>query len=483
MNIFHFSAECAPIVKVGGLADVVGSLPQALKHDGNDVRVVMPHHGVIVDSQHEIKPLAGFTMQWNGAPTRVQIASTEKYGFTIYLLRAFPYFQPNEQFIYHADQGIDVGRYLFFSMAALVWVRRLCEDEGISPHILHTHDWHVGTLPYLLRRVFSSDLALHRAAVVQSIHNVKYQGYGVGWHIKRAGLPPIDHPLLHSMGLADNCLAIGLTYTTVISTVSPRYAQEIVYEGMDYGLAGLLHTRQSQFIGIVNGIDTLTWDPTTSQHIQQQFSSLTLHQRQLNKTALQRELGLPERLDVPLIGMVSRLTEQKGIDIALPAIGDLLNTQDVQFVLLGTGAYHYEAGFRQMGEYFPDRASINLTFSVPLSERIYAGIDVFVMPSHFEPCGIGQMLAMRYGAIPVVRATGGLVDTVTPDVGFHFRDYHPSALDDALNRALNIYRNNKDVWLARQKRAMLTDLSWAQSANRYIDLYQRAIDVHQQYTI
>lgn len=483
MNVFHFSAECDPFVKAGGLSDVVGTLPRTFTEMGHNAVAVIPHHGRIDDNEHEIRTCDSFTMLWNGDQTRVSVACTEKYGFPVYFLRAYPYFQPNEKFIYHDDTGIDVGRYLFFCMAGLVWLRRHCEQEGIQPHVLHAHDWHTGTLPFLLRRVFGEDPTLRQAASVHSIHNIKYQGHGIGWHLQRAGLPPVDNPLLHSMGLNDNCMAIGLAYATVISTVSPRYADELLYEGMDYGLAGLLHTRQTQFVGILNGIDTNEWNPAESKALSQAYATATLEQRAKNKAALQEELGLPVRPDVPLLGMVTRLTDQKGIDIALPALGDLLNIQDVQFVLLGTGAYHLETGFWQMGQYFPDKASINLYFDVALSERIYAGIDMFVMPSQFEPCGIGQMLAMRYGAIPVVREVGGLVNTVHPSVGFLFRDYHPGALDHALNRALNIYRNNKAVWQARQKRAMQTDLSWGRSADEYINLYQRAIDVHRLYAV
>jgi len=481
LNVFHFSAECVPFAKVGGLADVVGSLPAVLNRMGHDARVVMPHHGTIDNEKHGIKRLDTFDMQWNGETVQVEIAYTNHDGVPVYLIRGFPFFQRNESFVYSHDEGIDVGRFLFFSMAGLQLVRRLAGAEEIEVDAIHAHDWHTGMVPFLLRRVLQHDPVLRGVPTVFSIHNMQYQGYSIEWHLDRSGLRHVDHPLLRAMGVYDNCLAVGLAYSTMLSTVSPHYADEIVNEGGGYGLSDFLHTRQKNFRGILNGIDTHRWNPATSKSLAKNYDVDSIGDRAENKAALQKRLGLPQRPDVPMLGVISRLSDQKGIDIMLPALGDLLNSEDVQLVVLGTGPYHYETGFRQMGDYFPEKASINLSFHEGLAEQIYAGIDIFVMPSLFEPCGLGQMLAMRYGAIPVVRAVGGLVDTVDPETGFLFRDYHPGALSYALSRAISLYRQNKKVWAARMKRAMKKDFSWERSAGEYIELYQSAKELHLSY--
>ncbi len=481
MNVLFIAAECAPFVKVGGLGDVVGALPNALSRLGHSVRVIVPHHGVVEDAYFEIKLVDTFPMLWNEGTVRVEVSGVARDGVQYYFVRGWPFFSGHEKFIYHFDEGIDVGRFLFLSAAALQWVKRLAASEGWKPDVYHVHDWHTGLVPYLLTQVYYDDPVLGSAASLFSIHNLRYQGWGIGWHLKRAGLPPVDHVLLHAVNRTDNALAVGLAYSTMLSTVSPRYAQEIVAPEGGYGLDGLLHARLMRLVGILNGIDTRRWDPASSENIPQRFDARSLDRRVRNKLELQAELGLPQRADVPLLGTVTRLVEQKGPAIMAPMVRHLLSSADVQFVLLGTGHYQYENDAWWIGHDFPGKAAIRLNFDEALSERIYAGCDLFLMPSLFEPCGIGQMIAMRYGALPVVRAVGGLIDTVRPDVGFLFADFHPSALGWAVERALDVYRNEPEEWRARQQRAMALDFSWEGSARRYVDLYEQTMAVRRSY--
>ncbi|MBN1426912.1 MAG: glycogen synthase [Anaerolineae bacterium] len=481
MNILFVAAECAPFVKVGGLGDVVGSLPPALARLGHAVRVFLPHYGQINDERFGIRRYDEFKMAWNEGIANVQIARIEREGVSFYFIRGWPFFAPHEKFVYSADEGIDVGRFLFFSMASLELVRHLSESEGWRPDVYHANDWHTAAVPFLLERVYATDRILGKASTLLSIHNMQYQGWGVGWHLARAGLPEVNHPLLRVMDKTENLMAIGLTYSTMLSTVSPRYAQEIATPEGGYGLDGLLHARLLHLKGILNGIDTEQWNPATSRQIAAPYDAGSLSSRSENKQALQSEMGLPVRANIPLIGAVMRLVDQKGPEIMFPAVRWTLEGNDAQFVLLGAGAPHYEHAAAQLQQDFPGKVAVQLGFDEPLSERIYAGSDVFLMPSLFEPCGLGQMIAMRYGALPLVRDVGGLADTVDDQTGFLFKDYQPGALHFVLGQALEMYHRNRQGWQIRQQHAMQRDFSWQRSATSYLDLYRQTIELRQAY--
>jgi len=481
VNILFIAAECAPFVKVGGLGDVVGALPTAIHDLGHSVRVFLPHYGAIDDEHFGVENCQSFPMRWNDADVAVEVACVEKDGVPHYLLRGWPIFAAEHPAIYHLDEGMDVGRFLFFSAASLAFVKELVRDEGWKPDIYHVHDWHTAYVPYLLQAIYDKDTVLGKSPTLFSIHNMRYQGWGLGWHLDRAGIPPVDHPLLQAMGRTDNSLAIGLAYSTMLNTVSPTYAEEITTDLGGFGLDGLLHARLSRLVGVLNGIDTDRWSPSNSVDLIQPFDVKTLDRRVRNKTGLQAELGLPLRTDVPMIGAIMRLVEQKGADILFPAVRQLLAERDVQFVLLGSGQYDYETMAWWLGHDFPDRVAIRLAFDEKLAERIYASSEVFAMPSVFEPCGIGQMIAMRYGSLPVVRAVGGLIDTVKPDVGFLFSEMDVGALRRTLIEALDLYHLNPDEWQNRQKRAMALDYSWRRSAERYVDLYEETIALRKRY--
>ncbi|NDJ53843.1 MAG: glycogen synthase [Chloroflexi bacterium] len=481
MNILFIAAEAAPFVKVGGLADVVGSLPASLLRLGHNPRVIIPHHGTIDDVKHGIEPLESFDIPWMGGTAQVEVSVVRQDDVPIYFLRAWPYFQPDQKFVYDHDDGMNIGRFLFFCFAALHYAAKLAEEDDWRLDIAHIHDWHTALVAYLLARVFSDHPVLGRVPSILTIHNMRYQGWGVGWHLSNAGLPPVDHGLLNAMDRANNTLAIGLAYSTMITTVSPRYAQEILEPEGGYGLDSLLHARLSRLVGILNGIDVQRWDPEHSAGVPTHFTADQVAHRRENKLALQREVGLPQKPDVPVIGTVMRLVDQKGPNLIPHAVRYMLSVDDVQFVLLGTGHWHYENEMWWIGHDFPEKASINLNFNEGLAEKIYAGVDMFLMPSLFEPCGIGQMIAMRYGAIPIVREVGGLADTVTPDIGFLFRNFDSGGLGWAMGQALEVYWNNPQGWQARQRRAMRADFSWEASAERYIDVYERAVGLKQTY--
>ena len=382
MNILFIAAECAPYVKVGGLGDVVGTLPLALQKLRHSVRVVVPHYGSIDDEAHGIRPFDEFSFRWNGSLTRTEVSTTERDGVAFYFIRGWPYFANN--IIYNNDEGIDIGRFLYLAAATFQLLLRLASRSHWRPDILHVHDWHTALVPYLLECQYRSNETLGRAATVFSIHNMQYQGWGCDWHLARAGLPPINHPLLAAMGIHNNSLAVGLAYSTALSTVSPTYAQEIATPAAGFGLDGLVHTRSARLTGVLNGIDVARWNPSTSTALAATYDSESLENRARNKHALQRELGLPTTPDVPLMGTVMRLVDQKGPPILFPAVREVLTSRPSQFVLLGAGQPQHEEAARQLQREFPNRVVARIGFDETLSEKVYGGIDVFLMPSMFS---------------------------------------------------------------------------------------------------
>jgi starch synthase len=481
MKIVFAAAECTPYIKVGGLADVVGTLPPILTKLGHPTTVIIPHHGPVKVAQQDIKKVSELEIAWMGSTTTLEISHVKKDDVDTYLIRGWPYISGHEDFVYHHNEGVNVGRFLFFCYAALEWVRELARSQDWKPDILHLNDWHTAMVPYLLKQVYANDPVLGKTATLFTIHNMQYQGWGLGWHLDQAGFPPVKNSLLHATNKVDCSLAVGLAYSTMLNTVSPQYAQEIINTDEAYGLDGLLQARQSRLSGILNGIDNDRWNPATSTVISAQYDASQLDKKIENKLALQAELDLPQRPEVPVFGTVMRLVDQKGPVIMLPAVHYMLAHSDVQFVLLGTGEDRYEQEAQKLNDLYPNKASINLVFDEGLAERMYAGLDACLIPSLFEPCGIVQMIAMRFGTLPIARAVGGLVDTVTSDNGFLFVEYHPGALGWAMGQALDVFANDPAAWRERQHNAMQRDFSWENSARQYVELYQRTVNVHQQY--
>ena len=367
----------------------------------------------------------------------------------------------------------DPFRFAFFARAALDLV---VAADGWRPDVVHAHDWHAAPAVLWLATAGNADPRYRGIPTVFTIHNLLHQGYAP-WAL-------LDYLGIVAPGLNEesygqvNLMARGIHHATKINTVSPTYAREIMTGDGGWGLDGLLRYRHYDVHGILNGIDTAIWDPSGDAHLARRFTAATVDDRIENKRALQRRAGLPQRDDVPLVAMVSRLDAQKGLDITGHVVHLLLNATagEAQFVVLGTGAGEWESMFTRLAEYHHDRMTAFLAYDADLAPLIYGGSDMFLMPSRFEPCGLGQMIAMRYGSVPVVRATGGLADTVHDGItGFTFTDYSVGDFWEAVARAIYIYRVDHANWRAMQQNGMTTDFSWSRSATGYVQLYEWAM--------
>lgn len=483
MNVLFVAAEAAPFAKTGGLGDVVGSLPKVLRQHGVDARVLIPQYGVIPWDKYGIQPLFNFKLPRRPGTSDVFISTTEYEGVPIYFLRAWPYFGDDTS-IYTTVEW-DIPRFIFFCQAALGTAWELGNRLNWFPDVFHVHDWHAALIPFLIHESRYHERWARTASMI-TIHNLGYQGWDAGGWLWEAGVPGRQQPDLVYQDKADNLFAIGLAYADALTTVSPRYADEIQYPRFGEGLEGIIRARQRDLFGILNGIDTARLDPKTDPALVQNYDADSLNKRIENKRALQKECGLEVRDDVPLIGIVSRLVEMKGMDLAVPAMRHLLASEDVQFVVLGTGKDTIEQELWLLGHHFHWKARAFITFDAALAQRIYAGSDLFLMPSRYEPCGIGQMVAMRYGALPVVRETGGLADTVENyddaaadyGTGFRFLWETPDAVLGTLRWAMYTFRHRREAWERMQDRAMRLDFSWDASAKTYIERYERALAKH-----
>lgn len=482
LNVLFISAEAVPFAKVGGMADVVGSLPAALKDIGVDARILMPGYGFIPHDKYQISHLFSFKMSIRDETADVHVYSTVYNGVPIYFLQSWPYFG-TEGSVY-TDWEWDVPRFIYFNQIALGTIWELVERFEWLPDICHINDWHTGLVPFLISEAAQYHERWARMGTLMSIHNMRYQGDHAGGFLFEAVIPGRHQPDLVYQDLTDNLMAIAMAYSDIVTTVSPRYAVEIQYPYMGFGLEGMVRTRLNDLAGILNGIDTNLWNPATDTKLEENFDPRTFEERRIaNKRALQRSLGLPEREDVLVIGLVSRLVWQKGLDILVPALREFLGENEVQFIGLGTGNPEYEQAMWQIGNDFNWQARMFVGFDATVAQHIYAGSDLFLMPSHFEPCGMGQMIASRYGALPLVRETGGLADTVQnydndegrDGTGFVFQWQESGAIVGTLRWALQTYHNRQAAWRRMQKRGMETDFSWQSSAKRYVELYDKAI--------
>ena len=481
MKVLLASAEAVPFAKVGGLADVVGSLPAALRAVGIDARVIIPGYGFISHVEYGIQPLFSFAFAHHQGSSQVALYACEHEGIPNYLLQSPPYFGLEDAVYSHWQW--DMARYVFFNQALMAALWQMGE-RGWFPDVIHLNDWHTSLLPFMLRQP-GLDAAWSSLATALSIHNIAYQGAHAGQFLNAAGISPRDGPQLAALGLADNILALGVRYSDMIATVSPRYATEIQRAFAGYELAPLIEARANDLRGILNGLDTDLWDPAADPHLISNYDAADfLAKRPPNKAHLQHVTGLPGEADAPVIGLVSRLAAQKGFDMALPALRQILGARPCQLVVLGSGESEIESGFGQLASDFPGQARAHFGFDEGLARQIYAGCDLFLMPSHFEPCGMGQMIAMRYGALPLVRETGGLADTVVnydngsaaAGSGFVFQWQEAEAVAGTLNWALDVYAGNQAAWRRMQKRGMETDFSWHKSAEAYRGLYMEAMD-------
>jgi starch synthase len=475
LKILFLSAEVAPFAKAGGLGDVGGSLPKALRALGHDVRVVMPaYQNIEVGAQngrYRLQTMPGHLNVPTGAGA-IQAGVFEGQlpgsDVPIYFIAERNLFYRPEYYGYSDDPY----RFAFYSRAALDLIYAL----DWRPDIVHAHDWHSAPAVTWLATTGQARAWYQGIPSLFTIHNLAHQGHSP-WAI-------LDYLGITSHGLAEepygmvNFMARGIYHATMLSTVSPTYAREIMTAAGGAHLDKLLRYRHFDLHGILNGLDYDTWNPLTDPHLAAPYDVDSLDERGQNRRALQARAGLPQREDVPIVAMVSRLDGQKGLDITGHTIHMLLNgyAGEAQFVVLGTGAPQYEEMFRNLATYHREKMTAFLTYSADLAPLLYAGSDIFIMPSLFEPCGLGQLIAMRYGSIPVVRATGGLADTVLDWVtGFTFHDYSSGAFWDALQRAVYVYSVDKRSWRMLQENGMKNDFSWRRSALGYQQLYQWSI--------
>jgi starch synthase len=484
LRILEVASEVAPFARTGGLGDVLGSLPKALAKLGHDVKVVMPRYGSIDDSTYRPTSTAlEFPVQVAGTPRvcsadrlRDQRAKTDYY-----FLGNEQYFGRKEFYLDPAtgrDFADNDERFVFFSRAVIELVKRL----GWNPHIVHAHDWQAAIIPAYLRTLYAGDSTFADTKSVLTIHNLGYQGLFPAKRFPLLGLP--ERMFYAMTGPFEffgkvNLLKGGIATADWITTVSERYAEEI-QSGSEFGcgLEGVLRERKARLTGILNGVDYLVWSPSRDRNIPFHYNPSNLSGKRQNKIELLRSAGLPMRNLAPLIGMVSRLTDQKGWDLVAEA-ADRLFTMNLQMVVLGDGEAKYRELLRELEKKYPDKVKAYFAFDDTLAHQIETAADMFLMPSRWEPCGLNQMYSLKYGTVPIVREVGGLADTIIPfdsvthdGNGFVFKEYTAEAMLDVVARAVSLFARRR-AWTRLMKAGMAADFSWEVSARKYADLFLR----------
>jgi starch synthase len=478
IKILSLSSEASPYAKTGGLADVAGSLPGALKRLGADVSVGLPFYRAVKESPFQKQmvfkglqiPVAGRTLLGN-----VQATETED-GVPVYFFEREDLFdRPN---LYRAAEGDyydNLERFAFFSRAALVFVKA----SGLPFDVIHCHDWQTGLVPAYLSTQFRTDPFFSFTATLFTIHNIGYQGLFPREKLSVCGLPPETY---HPEGIeywgAISLLKAGIVYSGAVTTVSPTYSREIQTSEFGMGMEGILRTRFATLHGILNGADYSVWNPAKDPRIAANYDSDHLTDKMVDKAVLLKETGLePALLERPVLGMISRLSHQKGCDLLISILDELARMK-VGLVILGEGEEQYENVLRDSAGRNPGTVAVKIGFDEALAHRIMAGADIFLVPSLYEPCGLTQMYALKYGTVPVVRATGGLEDTIEDfdprtktGNGFKFGAYESKAFLSAVQRAVDLW-TDRETWEILMRKGMAEDFSWDRSAERYLDLYQ-----------
>lgn len=476
MNILFLAAEADPLIKVGGLGDVAGSLPEALLNlskDGLsptalDVRMVIPFHPAIDASPYSPELVGELSLPNTAGVSTAEVYAIKVKGVPVYLIKS-NLFQPGMP-VYSIDTRQDGRKYVFFSLAAL----ELAHMLDWQPDIIHANDWHTAIAIYALAIRKKEDAFFDRTRTVLSVHNLPYMGKGSEEGLAFYNLPPSDDSRLPDWARYFP-LPMGLSVADKIVAVSPSYSQEILTPEFGCNLQDFLNLRSSAVTGILNGLDMNQWNPATDRWLAQKYIRQDVSLRAVNKKELQKTFGLPQDAKLPLLAIVSRMDQQKGIDLALAGLR-LAADRPWQAIILGTGDPTLEAAARQLEADLPDRVKAAIRFDSALSHLFYGGADVLLIPSRYEPCGLAQMIAMHYGSIPIARATGGLRDTIQDHqarrsgTGFLFQLAQAEAFAEALNRALDIYAQPRK-WKSIQQKGMALDFSWQQSALGYARLY------------
>lgn len=488
LSILFVSSEVMPFAKTGGLADVSGALPQVVREMGHDIRIIMPKYAAVSDRRfkiHDIKRLTDIPVQ---VGDRQYLGSVKSSFLTNIKTKVQVYFLSNDELYSRADLYVDPvtkrdwpdndDRFIFFCHGVIQTLILL----GWKPDIIHLNDWQSGLVAALLKTTYADEPLFRNTKVVFTVHNAAYQGVFPKTSFAKTGLPD---KAFKSDGIEFfgnlNLLKAGLVYSDAITTVSPTYAKEIrSTEEFGYGLEGVFKQKSRKTYGLLNGMDSTVWSPKTDKLIPAQYDAETLDQKIENKKALCEHFQLPFNPDIPVIGMVSRLADQKGFDLIKEKLPELMK-ENLQLVVLGSGEKKYEDLFTRAASKYKKRVGAHIGFDENLAHLIEAGSDLFLMPSKYEPCGLNQMYSLAYGTLPIVRSTGGLADTVEDidahpkgGTGFVFDAYTGEAMLDAVQRAVRAFGNRK-LWEAAMKRGMEKDFSWTASATQYIDLYKQLL--------
>ncbi|MCX5706892.1 MAG: glycogen synthase GlgA [Candidatus Omnitrophica bacterium] len=459
MKIVVCASEVVPFAKTGGLADVAGALPLALEKEGQEVIIVMPRYKAIDPVKFGLKRLKD----------DISYSVTGK-NIKVYFIEKDEYF--NRDGLYgdkNGDHKDNLDRFAYYCRRTL----SLLKEINFKPDIIHVHDWQAALIPVYLKAICANDPFYKNTHTILTIHNIGYQGLFLKEEFPKLGL---DWSLFNIEGLEFydkiNILKGGMEFSDIINTVSPTYAKEIQTKEFGFGLEGVLNRRRDSVFGILNGLDYNIWNPETDKFIAKNFSAQEPEGKFKDKEELQSLCKLPVKKDIPLLGIVSRLAEQKGFDILAEGIDEICK-MGVQLVILGTGDLKYHLIMEDMVKKYPKVISLQLKFDDPLAHKIYAGSDIFLMPSRYEPCGLGQLISLRYGTIPLVFKTGGLADTVNSTNGFIFDLYSKNELIKRIKKAVAVFKS-KGKWPVLVAKAMRCNFSWEASANKYLDLYAKA---------
>ena len=459
MKIAMVASEVVPFAKTGGLADVVGALPLVLEDCGQEVIIIMPRYKCITDDKFKTKRIS----------KDVSSATLGK-NIKVYFIENNQYFNRNGLYVdKNGDYKDNLERFAFFCRRALT----LLKEIGFAADILHLHDWQASLAAVYLKNLYATDPFYRKMKSILTIHNLGYQGLFPKDEFAKLGL---DESVFSVSGLEFynqiNLLKGGIIFSDFITTVSPTYAEEIQTEELGFGLQGLLRERKNVLSGIVNGLDYFVWDPNTDNLIEQNFSALHIEDKSINKAKLQEMCSLPVNKDIPVLGIVSRLIEAKGFDILTQGLDEICK-MDVQLIILGTGDLKYHKIMEARQKKCPKKISLNLKFDDPLAHKIYAGSDIFLMLSKYEPCGLGQLISLHYGTIPLVYKTGGLADTINNNNGFVLNIRTKEEFIKLLKKTVSTFKD-KGKWLRLINNAMKCNFSWEASAKKYIQLYAKA---------